>query len=110
MITSEDPAVEGATGTNESLVIPTTFNGDQLDTMESVYDDGTGAGFHSWTTFPEFWDNFRPDYKAGTITLTKRYLDSLKDGEPVSLTFHFRSGQTLEYTVTRSGSAVTGTA
>jgi aryl-phospho-beta-D-glucosidase BglC (GH1 family) len=110
VITSEDPAVEDATGTNESLVIPATFNGDQLATMESVYDDGTGAGFHNWTTFPEFWDDFRPDYEAGTITLTKRYLDSLKDGEAVSLTFHFRSGQTLQYTVTRDGSAVSGTA
>ncbi|MGI5186926.1 cellulase family glycosylhydrolase [Promicromonospora sp. CA-289599] len=103
-------AVEDAAGTNESLVIPATFNGNQLATMESVYDDGTGAGFHDWTTFPEFWDDFRPDYEDGTITLTKRYLDSLKDGEPVSLTFHLRSGQTLQYTVTRSGSAVTGTA
>jgi aryl-phospho-beta-D-glucosidase BglC (GH1 family) len=107
-ISSEDVVIEDASGTNESLTIPTEFNGDQLSTMESVYADGTGAGYHSWTTYPEFWDDFRPDYENGTILLTKRYLDSLKDGEPVSLTFHFWSGQTIEYTVTRDGTAVTG--
>jgi aryl-phospho-beta-D-glucosidase BglC (GH1 family) len=109
-ISSEDPAVEDASGTNESLLIPTTFSGNQLATMESVYADGTGAGYHGWTTYPEFWDDFKPDYEKGTIQLTKRYLDSLKDGEPVSLTFHFWSGQTLQYTVTREGAVVTGTA
>jgi endoglucanase len=107
-ISSEDPAVEDVSGTNESLLIPAAFNGDRLSTMESVYADGTGAGHHSWTTFPEFWEDFRPDYEAGTIRLTKRYLDSLRDGEPVSLTFHFWSGKTLQYTVTRHGTAVTG--
>jgi endoglucanase len=109
-ISSEDPAVEDASGTNESLLIPAAFNGDQLSTMESIYADGSGAGYHSWATFPEFWEDFRPDYEGGTIKLTKRYLDSLKDGEPVSLTFHFWSGKTLEYTVTRDGTVVTGTA
>lgn len=110
LISFADPAVEDASGTNESLLIPTEFNGDPLATMESMYDDGTGAGFHDWTTFPEFWDDFRPDYEDGTIELTKRYLDSLEDGEQVSLTFHFWSGETLEYTVTRDGTVVTGTA
>jgi endoglucanase len=108
-INAEDPAVADATGTIESTLIPTEFNGDQLSTMESVYADGSGAGYHNWTTYPEFWDDFRPDYENGTILLTKRYLNALKDGEPVSLTFHFWSGQTIEYTVTRNGDTVTGT-
>lgn len=110
VINSEDPVIEGASGTNESLLIPATFNGDRLATMESVYPDGTGAGFHSWTTFPEFWDDFKPDYENGTIELTKRYLDSLEDGQPVSLTFHFWSGKTVQFTVTRDGTVVTGVA
>jgi hypothetical protein len=109
VINSEDPSVEDASGTNESLAIPAAFNGDQLSTMESVYADGSGAGYHNWATFPEFYDDFRPDYENGTILLTKRYLDSLKDGEAVSLTFHFWSGKTLSYTVTRNGATVTGT-
>jgi aryl-phospho-beta-D-glucosidase BglC (GH1 family) len=107
VISYEDPVVEGAAGTTDSLLLPTAFNGDQLATMESVYADGTGAGYHAWTTFPEFWDDFKPDYEDGTIELTKRYLDSIKDGQPVSLTLHFWSGKTLEYTLTRDGSVVT---
>jgi aryl-phospho-beta-D-glucosidase BglC (GH1 family) len=110
VISSDDPVLVDATGNNGSLLIPAAFNGDQLATMKSVYADGTGAGFHSWTTFPEFWDDFKPDYEDGTIELTKRFLDSIKDGSPVSLTFHFWSGKTLEYTVTREGAVVTGVA
>ncbi|RXZ71510.1 cellulase [Agromyces albus] len=108
VISSEDPVIEGATGTTDSVLIPAAFNGDRLATMESVYADGSGAGYHSWTAFPEFWDDFKPDYENGTIELTKRYLNSITDGSPVSLTFHFWSGKTLQYTVTRDGSTVTG--
>lgn len=108
VISSKDPVIEGASGTTDSLLIPAEFNGDRLATMESVYADGTGAGYHNWTTFPEFWDDFKPDYENGTIELTKRYLNSIKDGSPVSLTFHFWSGKTFEFTVTRDGTAVTG--
>jgi aryl-phospho-beta-D-glucosidase BglC (GH1 family) len=107
-VSSEDPSIEDASGTNASLLVPAAFNGDRLATMESVYADGSGAGYHSWSTYPEFWEDFRPDYENGTILLTKRYLDSLKDGEPVSLTFHYWSGTTIEYTVTRNGTTVTG--
>ncbi|MBT2497824.1 cellulase family glycosylhydrolase [Agromyces sp. ISL-38] len=110
VISSEDPVIEGATGATDSLLIPAAFNGDRLATMESVYADGTGAGYHNWTIFPEFWDDFKPDYEGGTIELTKRYLNSITDGSPVSLTFHFWSGKTLEFTVTRDGTAVTGVA
>ncbi|MDQ0577415.1 cellulase family glycosylhydrolase [Agromyces albus] len=107
-INSEDVVIEGATGTNAGLAIPAAFNGDKLSMMESVYADGTAAGSIAWTTFPGFWEDFRPDYENGTILLTKLYLDSLKDGEQAYLTFHFWSGQTLQYTVTRNGTAVTG--
>ncbi|MFC8797784.1 cellulase family glycosylhydrolase [Promicromonospora sp. NPDC057138] len=109
-ISSEDVVIEDATGTNAGLTIPTAFNGDRLAMLESVYADGTAAGSIDWTTFPGFWEDFRPDYENGTILLTKLYLDSLKDGEQAYLTFHFWSGQTLEYTVTRDGTVVTGTA
>jgi hypothetical protein len=109
VISSEDPAVEDVSGTNESLLIPAAFNGDRLSTMESVYADGTAAGSIGWTTFPGFWEDFRPDYENGTILLTKLYLDALKDGETAYLTIHFWSGQTLEYTVVRNGETVTGT-
>ena len=46
----------------------------------------------------------------GRIRVTKRYLDSIEDGQPVSLTFHFWSGQQVQYTVQRDGTVVTGSA
>jgi endoglucanase len=110
VISAEDPVIEDASGTTDSLLIPAAFNGDQLATMEAVYADGTAAGPHSWTTYKEFWDTFIPDYEDGTIKLTKRFFSEVADGSPVTLTFYFWSGETLEYTVTRDGAAVTGTA
>lgn len=46
----------------------------------------------------------------GRIRVTKRYLDGIEDGRPVSLTFHFWSGQQVQYTVQRDGTVVTGSA
>ncbi|MFD8385989.1 hypothetical protein ACFV2X_47060 [Streptomyces sp. NPDC059679] len=38
------------------------------------------------------------------------FLNALRDTEPVTLTFHFYSGATVTYHVTKSGPSVTGTA
>jgi endoglucanase len=38
------------------------------------------------------------------------FLGAVKDNARVKLTFHFWSGATVTYHVTKSGSAVTGTA
>lgn len=107
---SEDPVLEDASGTSKSLLIPTAFHGDQLATMEAVYADGTAAGPDSWTTYKAFWDVFKPSYRNGTIELTEKFFSEITDGSPVTLKFHFWSGKTVEYTVTRNGTAVTGTA
>jgi hypothetical protein len=90
-------------------VIPTAFNGDKLATMEAVYADGTAAGPQSWTTYKQFNVAFTPDYTAGTITLPTAFFDGVTDNTTVTLTFHFWSGTRLTYTLTRSGTAVTGT-
>ncbi len=108
--TYDTPQQSGATGTTDSLVIPTQFRGDQLATMESVYADGSNAGPADWTAFQEFNNNFRPDYTGNAITLTNTFLASLRDNAPVTLTFHFYSGAKVTYHVTRSGTSVTGTA
>lgn len=110
VISSEDPVLEDASGTSGSLLIPTAFNGDRLATMEAVYADGTNAGPHDWTSYKEFWNAFKPHYEDGTIELPKAFFDAVDDGAPVTLTFHFWSGETLQYTVTRDGATVTGTA
>lgn len=98
-----------ATGdTTTGLVIPTQFNGDVLAEMEATYADGTGAGPASWTTYQEFGVSFAPDAAGNTITMTPAFLAAIKDGVPVTLTFSYWSGATTTYTVTKSGTTVTG--
>ncbi|GAB3123559.1 cellulase family glycosylhydrolase [Streptomyces calidiresistens] len=110
IITHETPQLSNASGTTNSLVIPTRFNGDQLATMEAVYADGGNAGPHDWTSFKEFEAAFSPDYEAGRITLPSAFFNGVRDDSTVNLTFHFWSGDTVTYTLTRSGNTVTGTA
>jgi aryl-phospho-beta-D-glucosidase BglC (GH1 family) len=110
VVTYEKPVLTSATGTTTSLVIPTAFNGDKLATMEAVYADGTAAGPQSWTTYKQFNVAFTPDYTAGTITLPSAFFGDVTDNSTVTLTFYFWSGAIVKYTLTRSGTAVTGSA
>jgi endoglucanase len=110
VISADRPVLSDATGTTTSFTIPTQFHGDLLATMEATYADGTNAGPASWTPYQQFGYSFAPDYTAGTTPLTSDFLASLKDGEPVKLTFHYWTGTTLTYQVTKSGTTVTGTA
>ena len=52
---------------------------------------------------------FSGDYANSAIVLTPAYFAALTDGSRVTLTFHFWSGATATYYVTKSGSTVTGT-
>jgi endoglucanase len=108
--TNDRPVLSDATGTTSAFDIPTEFNGDNLATMEAKYADGTNAGPASWTPYQEFGHSFIYDYEAGTIILNTAFLESLKEGEPATLTFHWWGSDTITYTVTRSGTTVTGTA
>ncbi|HET9516684.1 MAG TPA: cellulase family glycosylhydrolase, partial [Actinoplanes sp.] len=108
IITYDPPILSNATGATKSFTIPTQFRGDQLATMEATYADGTGAGLNDWTTFKEFETAFSPDHPGGKITLKEAFLDSLRADVPVNLVFHFWSGTKVTYTVTKSGSSVTG--
>jgi endoglucanase len=109
VITYDPPVVSGAIGTTSSFAVPTRFQGDRLATMEAVYADGTNAGPANWTSFQQFGATFSPDYTNDVITLTPGFLDTLTDGAPVTLTFHFWSGATVRYQVSRSGTSVAGT-
>ncbi|GLH96705.1 cellulase family glycosylhydrolase [Phytohabitans aurantiacus] len=108
VITYDPPVLAGATGTTSAFALPAQFRGDQLATMEAKYADGTNAGPHNWTSFKEFDVAFAPNYTANTITLTSAFFAEVNDGARVALTFHFWSGTTLTYYVTKSGSNVTG--
>ncbi|MFD5466343.1 cellulase family glycosylhydrolase [Kitasatospora sp. NPDC127059] len=105
----DEPAMADATGTLDGLVIPTRFNGSLMANVQSTYADGTAAGPASWTTYQSF-GNFGPDYGANTTTIKADFLKSLKDGTPVTLSFRFWTGDTVTYTVTKTGDTVTGTA
>jgi endoglucanase len=111
-VTTYDTAVlQSATGTTDSLVIPTAFNGDLVATMEATYADGSGnAGPQNWTSFKEFGRAFSPDYTTNRITLTAAFFAEVKDGATVNLVFHFWSGATVTYTLVRAGTQLTGTA
>jgi endoglucanase len=109
IVTNDVPVLSNATGTTDSFTVPTQYRGNDLATMHATYADGTNAGPTDWTPYQEFNKAFSPDYPNGTIILTPEFLNSLRDGQPATLVFHFYSGSTVTYHVTRSGSSVTGT-
>ncbi|MFJ4521601.1 cellulase family glycosylhydrolase [Streptomyces sp. NPDC088810] len=109
VITYDTPVLSDASGTTGSFAIPTQFRGDVLATMEAKYADGSNAGQADWTPYQEFNRAFSPDYPDGKIILTSDFLGALRDSAQVTLTFHFWSGATVTYHVTKSGSSVTGT-
>ncbi|PFG41981.1 aryl-phospho-beta-D-glucosidase BglC (GH1 family) [Isoptericola jiangsuensis] len=109
VVVADTPLLADATGTTDDFAVPTQFRGDRLATMEAAYADGSGAGPHPWTTFKEFDAAFVPDEDAGRIVLRPAFFAEVRDGEPVHLTFHLWSGDTVAYTVTKDGATVTGT-
>jgi hypothetical protein len=109
VITNDPPALSAATGPTSSFTVPTQFRGDVLATMEAKYADGTNAGPVNWTSYQQFNSAFAPDYATNGIALTADFFKAVDDNAPVTLTFHFWSGATVTYHVTKSGSAVTGT-
>jgi endoglucanase len=116
VVTNAQPVLSAATGTATApLAIPTQFNGDRVSMMQSVYADGTNAGTATWTAYQAYGpptvsgSAFSGDYANNAIVLTPAYFASLTDGSRVTLTFHFWSGATATYYVTKSGSTVTGT-
>ncbi|WP_460747923.1 cellulase family glycosylhydrolase [Myceligenerans cantabricum] len=109
VINQATPVLQDASGTSGSFAVPTSFTGDLLATMEATTADGSPTGPQNWTSYKEFDVTFAPDYGAGTITLTPEFFAEVPDGT-VNLTFHFWSGATVPYTLTKSGSTVTGSA
>ncbi|PUB24293.1 aryl-phospho-beta-D-glucosidase BglC (GH1 family) [Promicromonospora sp. AC04] len=109
VINQETPVLQDSTGTTGAFAIPTSFTGDLLATMEATYADGSNAGPQNWTPYKEFDVTFAPDYAAGTISLTPAFFAEVNDGT-VNLTFHFWSGETVGYTLTKTGTTISGTA
>lgn len=109
VITNDTPVLSNATATTDSFAVPTQFHGDVLATMEAKYADGSNAGPDNWTSYKAFNAAFSPDYPGKAITLPVAFFNGVNDGARVTLTFHFWSGATATYYVTKSGTSVTGT-
>lgn len=108
VITYDAPVLSNASGSTTGLSIPTAFRGDLLATMEARYDDGSNAGPANWTPYQQ-WDTAFSAYTGDSIKLTSDFVGSLREDSRVTLTFHFWSGGSATYHVTRSGTTVTGT-
>ncbi len=107
--TYDRPLLSNATGNTNGVTIPTQFRGDLLATMEATYADGSNAGPTNWTPYQEFNEAFSPDYPGNALLLTSKFVNSLRDNAQATLVFHFWSGATVTYRVTKSGGSVTGT-
>lgn len=110
VVSADTPTLADATGTTDGFAIPTAFRGDRLATMEARYADGSNAGPHGWTSFKEYDVTFAPDEASGRVLLRPAFFAEVAEGSPVTLTFHFWSGDRVTYTVVRTGSTVVGTA
>ncbi|MCL6605415.1 MAG: cellulase family glycosylhydrolase [Paenibacillus sp.] len=109
VIVSDTPKLSNTSGTTDSFAVPTAFNGDQLATMEAVYSSGGNAGPQNWTSFKEFGYTFEPVYGTNEIKLLPNFFKEVQDGE-VILKFHFWSGKVVTYSITKSGTSITGKA
>ncbi|GAA2660402.1 hypothetical protein GCM10010428_05360 [Actinosynnema pretiosum subsp. pretiosum] len=109
LLTYDTPVLQNATGTTSAFAIPTNFRGDRLATMEAKYADGSNAGPQNWTSFKEYDYTFAPDYAASTTLLKPEFFAEVNAGQRVTLTFHYWSGTTLTYYITKNGTSVVGT-
>ncbi|MYT03374.1 MULTISPECIES: cellulase family glycosylhydrolase [Streptomyces] len=107
--TYDRPVLSDATGSTSGLTIPTQYRGDQLATMEATYADGSNAGPVNWSPYQEFNVSFSPDYSGNGLLLTSDFLNALRDNTQATLVFHFWSGATVTYRVTKNAGSVTGT-
>lgn len=106
---NDTPVLQNVVGTTANFAIPTAFNGDRLATMEAVYAAGGNAGPNNWTSYKEFARTFMPSYETNEIKLTQGFFNEVNDGT-VILKFHFWSGAVINYTITKNGTSITGTA
>lgn len=101
------PVSSNVTGNTTSLKIPVNFNGSVLSTMEAKNNSGAGVGPNNWTTFKEFGSTFEPNYTNNTVEIKEDFFKECSDGV-INLVFYWKDGSTTKYTLTKSGSTVTG--
>ncbi len=108
----QSPVLADSEGTTSDFAIPLQYNGNLLKTMEATYvDDGSFAGPQNWTAFKQFGYAFAPNYKDNLLTFpngNERFFKEIADKREVELTFHFWSGESVKYLVTKNGDYVVG--
>ncbi|WP_068721862.1 cellulase family glycosylhydrolase [Paenibacillus sp. DMB5] len=107
LIHYDTPVLRSSQGPQGIYSLPVLFNGDSLATLEAVYTAGGNAGPDEWTPYKEYIRHFFPDYKTGEIKFTDAFWSGVKDGE-MQLRMHFRSGETVPYTITKEGFSIIG--
>lgn len=109
----DTPIVSDSSGSIIDFSIPMQFNGNLLKTMEAIYvDDKSVAGPQNWTSYKEFGYAFAPSYEDNTITFPygkDRFFKEVDENRSVQLTFHFWSGEKVEYIIEKDGDTVVGT-
>ena len=102
VITYDTPALSSTTGSSDGMTIPTRFRGDMLATTAAKCDDGSNAGPADWADFQQGDASFTA-YTDDAIKLTPDFVNSLRDGSRVTLTFHFCRGDVPRHQVGRLG-------
>ncbi|WP_226667754.1 cellulase family glycosylhydrolase [Metabacillus litoralis] len=109
----DTPIVSDSSGAISDFSIPMQFNGNSLKTMEAIYvDDKSVAGPQNWTSYKEFGYAFAPSYEDNAITFPfgkDRFFKEIEENRSVQLTFHFWSGEKVEYIIKKDGDTVVGT-
>lgn len=110
LIKYDVPILSDATGTTDGFTIPVQFNGAKLRRAYACNADGVKVGPNaSWWKYLQNYSSFSPDYNNGIINIYNNFFNdwSVNDGE-ITFTFEFYDGQTVEYTINKEGSNITG--
>jgi endoglucanase len=104
LVKYKTPEFENASGTTDSLVIPVNFHGSKVRRMYALENDKKVGPHSSWWKYIEFSYSYLPNYTDSTITIKDKFFadESVVDGD-ITFVFEFYDGQTVKYTVTKTG-------
>lgn len=103
---TQQPVLTSSGSRGEEWKIPMEEAGDSVASMEAFTEDKKSVGPLDWTTYQEYGYCFIPDYNQHSITLTKEFLASLPEKKEITLRFHFRSGQEVDYVIIKEDKGV----
>ncbi|WP_017687729.1 cellulase family glycosylhydrolase [Paenibacillus sp. PAMC 26794] len=103
------PVFGTSTGTvTEGIQIPVQFNGTNVRRASLFDSSGNRLGSNSWFPYMMFGGEFTADYNEGTFSLLKdAFNGSVPDGQ-IKLRIEFYDGQSMNYSIQKSGNNVTG--